>query len=97
MGDCKNNLEAKTEKGKKLLDRVFKKDSKKEPEHTAETFTDTLADLDESLEKLISIKEKDLKSEKGSESENTLKLAKLKTMQFYIDSIVQQIKEYSEL
>ena len=94
MGECKESLKTVTDKGKKLLSKLKKNI---EPTTTVESFTDTLADLDDSLGKLISIKEKDYSNEKGSEEENSKKLALLKTMQFHLDSIVNQINDYINL
>jgi hypothetical protein len=106
VGDVKENLSPKTEKGKSLFDRFKKKDKKGTSSETskkdtalkqeaAQTFIDTLAVTEEKLEKLISIKTSDLSSEKNSIPENTIKLAKLKTMRFHLNEIVEEAISYS--
>ena len=98
MGNCKNNMTAKTKKGtsliKKVKNRLCKNDDVQE---TAETFVDTLAILDDKLGDLIKTKESDLDKEKGQEVTNEKKLAKLKTVQYHLDAIVILADEYQSM
>lgn len=107
MGDVKSNLSPKTEKGKSLLDRFKrnKKDDEKvtearkeellKQEIAAKNFIDTLAATEEKLETLLAIKEKDLATEKDKTFENTLKLAKLKTMRFHFNALMEEVISYT--
>lgn len=107
MGDVKNNLSPKTEKGKSLLDRFKKnkKDDKKvtegrkaellKQELAAKNFIDTLAETEKKLDELLAIKEKDLIKEKDKTLENTLKVAKLKTMRFHFNAIMDEVVSYT--
>jgi len=100
MGDCKSNMDnfgKDKDKPKKesILGRIRSRKAKdeKEPEH----FSDMIERAEETLESLIKVKEADLKSEKGKESQNQKKLAVLQTMQFHLDNICDLGEFYSEI
>lgn len=95
MGDCKDNMTPKDSKSKNLFDKFKGRGRKsKTTEDKAENFADQIASSHESLEKLIITKEADLKNEKGQEKSNGIKLAKLRTMAFHLEEIVEVASSY---
>ena len=101
MGDCKSNMKpTKTKKPEtKTEEKLFGVFPRKKTkvEDVPKTFADMLIEADSCLQMLLIKKEADLNTEKGKETENTKKLAFLKTMDFHLASIVDLASEYSEL
>lgn len=94
MGECKTEMK-RSDSNKSKSGSWFKR--KKEPMIIAETFTDHLDICKETIDRLVEIKTKDLKNEKGSEAENKLKLYCLRQMQRNIDSVVTSADEYADI
>lgn len=102
MGGCKDNMKTTNtkngkveDKGKSFLGILPRK--RKPEEDTAKTFADMVEMLDKKVGELIIQKDAELKNESGRESYNRNALAILKTMQFHIDEIIEQMAQYSEL
>lgn len=95
MGDTKSAMQATSDKAKGLLGTIMSKKPKaKDAQAGAQTFADRVGDLDTELDKLIVGKEADLRTEKGQEEKNTQSLAKLRTMRFHLDEMIEQIANY---
>ena len=102
MGDCKNNMEGFKdsncqEKDKSLFNVFSSRKKSKASIDAPTTFASSILDAEKRLVELIQKKEVDLRTEKGAEEKNQKSLAILKTMQFYIDHIIDLGNEYSEL
>jgi hypothetical protein len=103
MGDCKDNMKTTgskekvedKDKGKGFLGILPRK--RKQEEDTAKTFADLVEMIDKKVNELTIQKEIELKNESGRETYNRQALAMLKTMQFHIDEIIEQMAQYSEL
>ena len=94
MGDTKKQMSSITDKAKEMFGKVA---SKRKPTISdgPQTFADRLAEIDESLDRIIVNKEAELKNEKGQEEKNSLALAKLRTMRFHLDEVIHAASEYS--
>ena len=103
MGGCKDNMKTTSnkdtgkveDKGKGFLGILPRK--RKQEEDTAKTFADMVEMIDKKVNELTIQKEVELKNESGRETYNRQALAMLKTMQFHIDEIIEQMAQYSEL
>lgn len=96
MGECKTAMTPTTEKAKSLFGRIASKKKKSDSKQdVAKSFCDQLAELDETLTKLITTKEAELKAEKGREEYNQLALSKLKSINFHIESAVEIAEGYT--
>ena len=94
MGTCNDNMKPSTKKsGNDVLNLPPRKEKKYAGALQDEGYTDNIARADTKLQELISIKTKDLDTEKGSEVVNALKLGNLKTQQFHLDSIIFSLSE----
>ena len=97
MGECKSQMKDIDKTKKSGIFGGLKKNKKKEDKKSqGETFAKYINESEEILTKLIEIKEKDLKDEKGQETKNAKSLAQLKSMAFHLDSIVDIAGEYGE-
>lgn len=96
MGAVKDEMKPTTEKGSKLFGIIKSKKKAKDAPETAKTFCDKLAEIDMDLERLITIKEADLKNEKGQEDKNSVSLSRLKAMKFHLDEVINHAAEYSQ-
>lgn len=97
MGDVKNQMKATTDKASKLFGIIkSKKPKAQDTQAIAQTFCDKLAEIDSDLERLIIVKEGDLKNEKGQEEKNRVSLSRLRSMKFHLDELINQAAEYSE-
>jgi hypothetical protein len=96
MGSCKDSMTPKTERSKSLFGKVL---SRKKPadskEAKARTFADAVTEADDSLDRLIVTKETELATEKGEEEYNRKALARLRTIRFHLDEIIETAAEYS--
>lgn len=95
MGTCKDEMTPKTDKGKGIFG-VLRNKRKKFTE-PANTFADKLADLEDNLGELITVKQTECNTEKGREAYNQKALAHLQTMQYHLDQIVDAAEAYSKL
>jgi len=101
MGETKTNMTPKTDSGKsvfgKLSDKWAKKKDTNAPAVVARTFADNLSDAYEMLGKLIITKESDLANESGKEVVNRKSVALLRSMEFHLESALQEAAEYANL
>lgn len=103
MGSCKDNMKETKEQSrsmaetKSLLGKVkgWRRPIKKR-EESAQTFADHISDAHTKLGDLIRIKVQDLSAEKGQEQYNQEALARLQTMNFHLESVMDLISEYAE-
>ena len=94
MGDCSNNMKPTTKKsGDNVLVSLPPRKEKKYAAPKDDSYADYIARADTKLQELITIKTRDLNTEKGSEVPNTLKLGNFKTQQFHLDSIIYLLSE----
>ena len=103
MGGCKDNMKTTNTKNGKVEDKgkgflgILPRKRRQEKEDTAKTFADMVEIVDKKVGELIIQKDVELKSESGRETYNRQALAMLKTIQFHIDEIIEQMAQYSEL
>jgi hypothetical protein len=87
-GDSKNVLGG--------LSKYLPKKKRPQPETKAQNFGDFIESSKESVLSLITTKETELRTEKGREEYNQRALARLKTMDYHLDSIIELISEYND-
>jgi hypothetical protein len=97
MGEVKEAMKPTTEKAKSIF--RFRRGKKKEPSTTerAQSFVDKLAEIETDLNHLITVKQRDLETESGSEAENNAKLRLLESIDFHLQEIVHFAERYSEV
>lgn len=94
MGDCKDNMIPSKDANSTGFG-FFKSKRKANPsDNTEPNFADIINQADETLAKLITKKEIDLKTEKNQESKNKTSLAILHSMSWHLDQIVELGIEY---
>jgi hypothetical protein len=90
MGDCASAMQTTSKKKENWFKR------QKDPMEVAETFADHVDVTEQMVDKLVGVKEKDLKTEGASERpRNELKLNLLKAMKHNIESTQDLIRQYA--
>ena len=102
MGSCKDDMKKTdvkdlTKKDDGVFGRFSSKRKKIASEDAPKTFADMVEKAEESLQKMLTTKESELKNEKGREDYNRKALALLEIAQFHLDSIIDVCSEYGDL
>jgi hypothetical protein len=106
VGDCKNNM--KTSKDHQQSSKKNKKKGgglgflsrKKKPDDYVEApkkFADIIEEADKKIGELVIQKSVELDKEAGNEEYNRKALAVLKTIQYHIDEVIEQMADYADL
>lgn len=96
MGTVKEEMKPKSEKGKSLLGKVMSRRKRSTPEDKAETFADHLAKTESKINELVIQKEAELNAESGRRDYNERQLARLKSMRWHIEEVVELAAQYGE-
>ena len=106
MGDCKDNMKSSkkdhhqgNKKRNSLLGFLPRKKGKKFDDviETPKKFADVIAEADEKIGDLVRQKSFELDKEADSEEYNRKALAVLRTIQFHIDEVIDQMADYADL
>ena len=104
MGDCKDQMTMDKKDDKKdVKDSLLgflprkKKREVEDDDNTPKKFANYIQASDDMIGKMIVQKATEFSKEKGDEEYNSKALALLKTIQFHVDEIIDNMADYGEL
>lgn len=95
MGTCKDEMKPTKTDEKSMFGKIMSRKKGTPAPQNAQTFVDLLEETDKKLTALIVQKRAELGAEKGREDYNRLALARLETMGFHLENIIELAAEYS--